>query len=53
MIKTILNKMTKKPVGTELMTPSRLSVLIATGANDVGNRNEVEYDLLPNTQKQK
>lgn len=48
MIKTILNKMTK-----ELMTPSRLSVLIATGANDSGNRNEVEYDLLPNTQKQK
>lgn len=56
MIKTIiLNKMTRRPVGTELMmTPSRLSVLglINTGANDLGNCNEVhtEYDLLPDSQ---
>lgn len=47
MIKTItLTKMTRKPVGTELMmSPSRLSVLgvMAVGANDSGNRNEALF----------
>lgn len=41
MIKTvILNRMTRKSVETELMIPSRLSILITKGADDSENCNE-------------
>ena len=53
MIKTvILNRMTRKSVETELMIPSKLSILITVGADDSVNCNEEWSRICYQKQKQ-
>lgn len=53
MIKTvILNRMTGKSVETELMIPSKLSILITVGADDSVNCNEEWSRICYQKQKQ-